>query len=237
MEKRIPEDEAKVRIARRIAQEFTGRDETLFINLGVGIPTMVANYIQDDNVFIQAENGILGVGPVAVGDQVDRQLINAGRQPVTETPGCCYFDSATSFGMIRGGHIDATVIGAFEVDQQGNIANWIIPNGKALGVGGAMDLVTGARRVIVAMQHTSRDGKPKLVRCCSLPITGFAEADMVVTELGVFTFEDGRMILQEIAPEFTLDELKACTEAEFAISESLKTMESQESLNLAISVA
>ena len=135
----LPENAIRERIGKRIAREFTERNRKMVINLGVGIPTAVADYIEAGEIFIQAENGMLGVGPVAVGDAVDRRLINAGRQPVTETPGCCYFDSATSFGMIRGGYVDATVIGAFEVDEKGNIANWIIPNGKQLGVGGAMD--------------------------------------------------------------------------------------------------
>ncbi|ABK17973.1 3-oxoacid CoA-transferase subunit B [Syntrophobacter fumaroxidans] len=220
----VSEEEAKVRIARRIAEEFDGVGHGLVINLGVGIPTLVADYIQKADVFIQAENGILGVGPLAVGERIDRQLINAGRQPVTETPGCSYFDSAASFGMIRGGHVDATVIGAFQVDQEANIANWIIPNGKQLGVGGAMDLITGARQVIIGMQHTTRDGKPKLVKRCTLPVTGFAEADLVVTELGLFAFQNGKLILREIAPEVTVEALTALTEAAFITAPGLKTM-------------
>jgi 3-oxoacid CoA-transferase B subunit len=220
----IPDDEARVRIAKRIARVFLDQRRELVINLGVGIPTMVADYIQGENIFVQAENGMLGVGRLASGNRIDRQLINAGRQPVTETPGCSYFDSATSFGMIRGGHVDATVIGAFEVDQEGNIANWINPNGKQLGVGGAMDLVTGAKQVIVGMQHTTRDGKAKLVKRCSMPITGFSEVDIVVTELGLFHFADGRLILEEIAPEITPETLMNLTEAEFVISQSLKTL-------------
>lgn len=220
----VPENDAKVRIAKRIAREFSGRRRGYVINLGVGIPTMVANYVNSDGVYIHAENGLLGVGPLAEGDRIDRQLINAGRQPVTETPGCCYFDSVASFGIIRGGHVDATVIGAFEVDQVGNIANWIIPNGKQLGVGGAMDLVTGAKFVIVAMQHSSRNGKSKLVKRCTLPITGFGEADMVVTELGVFQLGEGKLTLKEIAPEISLPTLRAMTEAEFAVDRDLKAM-------------
>jgi 3-oxoacid CoA-transferase B subunit len=220
----VPDDEARVRIARRIARVFLEQERELVINLGVGIPTMVANYIQAKDIFVQAENGMLGVGRLAAGDQIDRRLINAGRQPVTETPGCSYFDSATSFGMIRGGHVDATVIGAFEVDQEGNIANWINPNGKQLGVGGAMDLVTGAKQVIVGMQHTTRDGKSKLVKRCAMPITGFAEVDIVVTELGLFYFTGSRLVLEEIAPEVTPETLRTLTEAEFIISKSLKTL-------------
>lgn len=223
MAPRVSENAAKERIARRIAWEFDAQNRQMVINLGVGIPTMVANYIQSQRIFIQAENGILGVGPLARGDRVDRQLINAGRQPITETPGCSYFDSAASFGMIRGGHVDATVIGAFEVDELGNISNWIIPNGRQLGVGGAMDLVSGARQVIVGMQHLNKD-KSKLVKRCTLPVTGFGEADMVVTELGVFCFEAGALILREIAPEISLDELIALTEARLTVSENLKVM-------------
>jgi 3-oxoacid CoA-transferase B subunit len=220
----ISDHEARERIARRIARTFVEQQRKLVINLGVGIPTMVADYVEGENIFVQAENGLLGVGKLADGEQIDRQLINAGRQPVTETPGCSYFDSATSFGMIRGGHVDATVIGAFQVDEEGNIANWINPNGKQLGVGGAMDLVTGARQVIVGMQHTTREGTAKLVKRCSMPITGFSEVDLVVTELGLFSFAEGRLVLEEIAPEVSVEELRALTEARFEVGRDLKPM-------------
>lgn len=220
----VPKEEVKTRIARRIAQEFMAQDRRLVINLGVGTPTLVASFVTGGRIFIQAENGMLGVGPKAEGDRVDRRLINAGREPVTETPGCCYFDSATSFGMIRGGHIDATVIGAFEVDEEGSIANWIIPNGRQLGVGGAMDLVCGARQVVVAMPHTSSSGAPRLVARCTLPVTGFREADLVVTELAVFRFREGRMVLEELAPEIDLAGLKALTAARFEVSPDLAPM-------------
>lgn len=215
--KTILEQEAKERIASVIARHFDSEAQNgrLFINLGVGIPTMVANYVTSPNIYVQAENGMLGVGRAAAEGHMDHELINAGRTCVTETPGCVYMDSAASFGMIRGGHVDATVIGAFEVDQQGNIANWIIPNGKQLGVGGAMDLVTGAKEVVIAMQHTSKNGKPKLVKQCTLPITGIGEADMVVTEYAVFVFKGGRLVLKEIAPEITLEELRSITDADF----------------------
>ena len=215
----ILEAEAKERIASVIARHFDkkAQDGRLFINLGVGIPTMVADHVTNPHIYIQAENGMLGVGCAAPEGQMDHDLINAGRTCVTETPGCSYLDSAASFGMIRGGHVDATVIGAFEVDQKANIANWIIPNGKQLGVGGAMDLVTGAREVVIAMQHTSKNGKSKLVKQCTLPITGIGEADMVVTEYAVFVFDKGRLILREIAPEITLDELRAITDADFDV--------------------
>lgn len=218
-------EEYKVRIAKRIAAELSAQDNYLFVNLGVGIPTMVTNYLEGDNIFVQAENGILGVGRLAGDGEGDMQLINASRQLVLQTAGCSFFDSSLSFGMIRGGHVDVTVIGALEVDEQGTVANWIIPNGKQLGVGGAMDLVTGAKKVIIAMQHTSADGKPKLVKRCSLPVTGFGEADMVVTDKGVFCLEDGRLVLREIAPEITTDELRAITEADYAVSPELKVME------------
>ncbi|HQN18345.1 MAG TPA: 3-oxoacid CoA-transferase subunit B [Syntrophobacteraceae bacterium] len=220
----IADREARERVARRIAGTFVEQQRQLVINLGVGIPTMVADYISGESIFIQAENGMLGVGKLAEGEEIDRQLINAGRQPVTETPGCSYFDSATSFGMIRGGHVDATVIGAFQVDEAGNIANWINPNGKQLGVGGAMDLVTGARQVVVGMQHNTRDGKAKLVKRCTMPITGFAEVDLVVTELGLFRFTEGRLVLEEIAPEVSLEELRALTEARFEVGPNLRPM-------------
>jgi 3-oxoacid CoA-transferase B subunit len=222
----ILEQQAKERIASVIARYFDRKAQNgrLFINLGVGIPTMVANYVTSQNIYVQAENGMLGVGCAAPEGQMDHDLINAGRTCVMETPGCSYLDSAASFGMIRGGHIDATVIGAFEVDQQANIANWIIPNGKQLGVGGAMDLVTGAREVVIAMQHTSKNGKPKLVRQCTLPITGIGEADMVVSEYAVFVFEGGRLVLKEIAPEITVDELRGITDAEFEVSADLPVM-------------
>jgi 3-oxoacid CoA-transferase B subunit len=218
--KTIPEEEAKRRIAWRIAKEFNDSGRTLFINLGVGTPTMVADYIENPGVFLQAENGMLGLGPAAREAEKDLFLINAGRIPITERPGCSYFDSALSFGMIRGGHIDATVIGAFEVDGDGNIANWIIPNGKQLGVGGAMDLVAGAKKVYVAMTHRNRNGAPKIVSRCTLPVTGYGEADCVVTEYGVFDFSDGRLVLREIAPEITLEELRSITAAPFEAASS-----------------
>ena len=224
--KTLDSELAKKRIAKKIAMEFTAQSEQkdLFINLGVGIPTMIADYIESNRVFLQAENGMLGVGPAACEEEKDCLLINAGRIAITETKGCCYFDSSMSFGMIRGGHIDATVIGAFEVDEKANIANWIIPNGKQLGVGGAMDLVTGAKKVYVAMQHMTKKGTSKIVKECSLPITGFGEVDVVVTEFGLFRFKDGDLYLEEIAPEISLEELIEVTEAKFKVSENLCKM-------------
>ena len=221
----ISEELAKERIAKRIAQEFQTTSTRVFLNLGVGIPTMVADHVNNPNVFIQAENGMLGVGPLAKPGEENWQLINAGRQMVTMTKGCCFFDSSMSFGMIRGGHVDATVLGAFEVDEAGNIANWIIPNGKQLGVGGAMDLVSGANRVIVAIQHQDKKGGSKIKKSCALPITGFHEADLIVTEFAVFAYEDGGLVLKEIAPEVTLDDIRQMTEAAYKVSPNVKTMD------------
>lgn len=214
----------KPRIAQRIVAEFADTRSSLIINLGVGIPTMVSNYINNKNIYLQAENGMLGVGPVADEADADPYLINAGRQMVTQTAGCSYFDSALSFGMIRGGHVDITVIGAFEVDEQANIANWIIPNGHMLGVGGAMDLVTGARQVIIGMPHFQKTGKSKIVKNCSYPITGYNEADLIVTELAVFDFSNGELTLKEIAPEISLEEMIRLTDANFKVSDDLKEM-------------
>lgn len=221
----LSEEVAKERIARRIAAEFDAVDNRMFLNLGVGIPTMVADYVKNPHLYIQAENGMLGVGALAKEGEEDWHLINASRLMVTQTKGCCFFDSSLSFGMIRGGHIDATVLGAFEVDEQGNIANWIIPNGKQLGVGGAMDLVSGANRVIIAIQHTDKRGISKIKQKCSLPITGFHEADLIVTEFAVFAYEDGGLVLKEIAPEVTLDDIRSMTEANYKVSPAVKTME------------
>lgn len=212
------------RIAKNIANLFNFKEDTTILNLGVGIPTMVSNYVENENIYIQAENGMLGVGAIATKEEEHPQLINAGRQPVKETKGCSYFDSTTSFGMIRGGHVDATVIGAFEVDEEGNVANWIIPNGKQLGVGGAMDLVTGAKSVIIAMRHTDKDGNSKILKKCTLPITGYAEVDVIVTEYAMFYFEDGQLVLKAIAPEVTVEEVKNITEASFVVDDNLKRL-------------
>ncbi len=213
------EDEAKVRIAKYIAKEFDrmSADHDLFVNLGVGIPTMVADYTESGHVFLQAENGMLGVGPAADEAHIDPLLINAGRVKVTETKGCSYMDSSASFGMIRGGHVDATVIGAFEVDQEGNVANWIIPGGKMLGVGGAMDLVSGAKNVYIAMRHLSKKGRSKIVKECTLPITGYGAVNFIVTEYAVFQFEGGKMFLKDISDSITVEELREITEASFAV--------------------
>lgn len=221
----MEESNAKVRIAKRVAAEFVEMAKTkpIYVNLGVGIPTMVGDYTGANKIYLMAENGMLGVGPA---DPLEKDLerINASRVKVLETLGCSYFDSASAFGMIRGGHVDATVLGAFEVSQDGDIANWIIPNGKQMGVGGAMDLVAGARLVYVAMQHVSKKGTPKLVEKCSLPVTAIGKASVIVTEYALFRFKNRTMILEEIAPEITLAELKSVTPACYEISPELKTM-------------
>lgn len=219
----LNKEECSARIAKNVAALVNNVDRTYIMNLGVGIPTQVSNYITNDNVFIEAENGMLGVGPIAVGDQIHPQLINAGRQPVCQTAGCAFLDSVDSFAIIRGGHVNATVLGAFEVDEQANVSNWIIPGGKQLGVGGAMDLVSGAETVIIAMTHTNR-GKTKLVRHCTLPVTGLGEADIIVTEMAVFFFENGGWVLKKLAPDVTLDELKMVTEFSFTVAADLKPM-------------
>lgn len=221
--KELTKEEKQIRIAKNAAALIDGDESCSVINLGVGIPTLVADYLTRKNVYVMAENGMIGVGPAAEGDQIHPDLINAGRQPVRETAGCCYVDSAMSFGMIRGGHIDATVLGAFEVDEEASVANWIIPGGKQLGVGGAMDLISGARKVIVAMTHTSKTG-PKLVRRCSLPLTARCAVDAVVTECGVFAFEEGKLVLKKLAPELTVDELRGITDIPFAVAEPLGPM-------------
>ncbi len=213
-----------VRIAKNVAMLMDNVQDTFVLNLGVGMPTQVSNYVANDNIFVHAENGMIGVGPLAEGDQIHPMLINASRQPVLETPGCCYTDSGDAFGMIRGGHIDCTVLGAFEVDQQGDISNWIIPNGKQLGVGGAMDLVTGAKKVIIVMTHTDKNGGAKLVKKCALPVTGVGEADLVVTEMGMFFFENRKVILKKIAPDVTLEDIAALTELEYEVSPKLQKM-------------
>ena len=219
----LSKDEQKVRIAKNVAAIFDADESYSYINLGVGIPTMVADYVTREGVFLMAENGMLGVGPVADEAHAHPDLINAGRQNVLETAGCAYFDSVDAFAMIRGGHIDATVLGAFEVDQHGNVANWIIPGGKQLGVGGAMDLVSGANRVIIAMTHTSKTGS-KLVKNCTLPLTARGKVNAVVTEYGVFVFENGKITLTKIAPEISLDELKGITDLDYEVAENLAQM-------------
>jgi len=208
-------------IARRIARELS---PGMLVNLGIGIPTLVANYLPKDiHVFFQSENGLIGTGAPPEEGMAHPTLTDAGGRPVTALPGACAFDSAMSFGLIRGGHLDVTVLGGLQVGQGGQLANWMIPGKMVPGMGGAMDLVTGAKRVIVAMQHTAK-GKAKIVKKCALPITSLRPVDLVVTELAVIAFEDGRAHLRETAPGVSVAQIVAATEAELAIRSQVPEM-------------
>jgi acetate CoA/acetoacetate CoA-transferase beta subunit len=208
-------------IARRIAHELKSG---MLVNLGIGIPTLVANYVPEGiNVFFQSENGLIGTGAPPEEGMAHPTLTDAGGRPVTALPGACTFDSAMSFGLIRGGHLDLTVLGGLQVDEEGHLANWMIPAKMVPGMGGAMDLVTGARRVIVAMQHSAK-GAAKIVKRCSLPVTSFRPVDLVVTELAVIAFPDRRATLIETGPGTAVDEVVAATEAELVLSTDIKEM-------------
>jgi acetate CoA/acetoacetate CoA-transferase beta subunit len=208
-------------IARRIARELRSG---MLVNLGIGIPTLVANYVPPDvRVFFQSENGLIGTGPLPAEGMAQARLTDAAGRPVTALPGACTFDSAISFGLIRGGHVDMTVLGGLQVDARGLLANWMIPGKMVPGMGGAMDLVSGAKRVIVAMQHTAR-GKTKIVRQCSLPLTSVRPVDLVVTELAVIAFPGGRATLLETAPGVTADEVKRQSEADLVIPAHVPNM-------------
>lgn len=209
-------------IARRVAKELNDGD---VVNLGIGLPTMVANYVpKEKDITFQSENGMLGLGPVPEKGLEDFDLTNAGGSPVTMTNGGVFFDSATSFGIIRGGHVDATVLGSLQVDEQGSIANWIIPGKMVPGMGGAMDLLVGAKKVIVAMQHTSGDAL-KILKRCTLPLTAFKEVNMIVTEFGVMEVTEAGLLLKEIAEGVTVEDIQKITEPTLIISEDLKIME------------
>jgi 3-oxoacid CoA-transferase B subunit len=206
-------------MARRAAQEL---QDGFYVNLGIGIPTLVANYIPDGtDVTLQSENGMLGMGPFPYEGEEDPDLINAGKQTITELDRTSYFSSADSFGMIRGGHIDLSILGAMEVAENGDLANWMIPGKMVKGMGGAMDLVAGVKKVVVTMDHNAKSGSPKLLKSCSLPLTGVGVVDMVITDLGVFEIDENGMTLTELAPEVTVDEVKEKTEANFKVSDHL----------------
>ena len=208
-------------IARRIAQEL---HSGMLVNLGIGIPTLVANFVPANlKVFFQSENGLIGTGPVPEPGMAHPLLTDAGGRPVTALPGACTFDSAMSFGLIRGGHLDMTVLGGLQVDEHGLLANWMIPGKMVPGMGGAMDLVVGAKRVVVAMQHTVK-GKPKIVHRCSLPLTSVRPVDLLVTELAVITFPSGQATLMETAPGVSVDQVLSQTEAALKVAPTLRSM-------------
>ncbi len=215
--------DAKNFIAKRVAQELNDGD---VVNLGIGLPTLVANHVPEGiNITLQAEHGILGAGPAAKEGEEDPEIINAGGFPITVLPGASFFDSATSFAIIRGGHVDVTILGALQVDEKGNLANWMVPGKRVPGMGGAMDLVVGARKVIVAMEHTAK-GAPKILKECSFPLTAVEVVNQIITEKGVMEITKQGIVLTEIAPGLSVEDVQAATDAKLIIPKNLVEMKS-----------